>query len=415
LNADITTTGGATYAWNGPNGFISNIQSPFIVNATPANNGIYYVAVTVDGCTATDSVTVTVSEHSVGGFTGPDATACRGNNSGLIHLSGNFGEITRWEVSINNGLTWAPVNNNGFFMSYNDLTTTTWYRAVVQSGACPPMNSTITKISVINSVQSVSITPDSVGTCIHDTTILFTANPVYTGTDPVSYYWYVNGQIQGTTNPFTWHIQVPVGDLSTHETTIKVLAENSLGCGDTSLAAKAIIYPFPVITKTKSNDISCYWGTSNLVVTGADHYFWWSSDSSISDPHASSITIAPKESSTYHFRAISANGCIKEDSIRVLVDKNISHGQFNVPNAFTPNGDGLNDQFCVSGFTSENFELLIYDRPGKLLFRTADPSKCWDGTFNGKQQPLGVYVYWLRAKTACDEGAFHKGYIVLIR
>src|SRR6218665_267372 len=256
LNADVTATGGTTYEWNGPNGFKSVIKSPVIPNGSIIHNGIYYVAVTIDGCTANDSITVTVSEPTVAGVTAPDATVCRGRNDGTVYITGQLGQVVRWEASINNGASWMPLENNALFLKYKDLTVTTWYRALVQNGACQAVYSGITKIDVLNTVENVSFLPNDFGTCTHDTTIKLNAAYNYTGTDPVSIYWYVNGQIRSFTNPFNLDIHVPLNSTSNDVTTVRVLIENSFGCGDTSVAGNITIYPIPQLVKKKDNDIN---------------------------------------------------------------------------------------------------------------------------------------------------------------
>lgn len=68
-----------------------------------------------------------------------------------------------------------------------------------------------------------------------------------------------------------------------------------------------------------------------------------------------------------------------------------------VPNAFTPNGDGLNDQFRISGGVNiEDFTLQIYNRWGMMIFESRNPRQGWDGTLNGVPQPPGLYVYRIR-------------------
>jgi len=64
-----------------------------------------------------------------------------------------------------------------------------------------------------------------------------------------------------------------------------------------------------------------------------------------------------------------------------------------VPTAFTPNGDGLNDVFKVTGIGIKSFSLNIYNSWGELLYQSTDPTKGWDGTFNGKAAPEGNYLY----------------------
>ena len=88
-----------------------------------------------------------------------------------------------------------------------------------------------------------------------------------------------------------------------------------------------------------------------------------------------------------------------------------------VPNAFTPNGDGLNDYFYpLNAFKAENLEFKVYNRLGQLVFETNDWTKKWDGTINGHPQDAGVYV-WTLKYTVRQTGktVFTKGSAVLIR
>ena len=89
------------------------------------------------------------------------------------------------------------------------------------------------------------------------------------------------------------------------------------------------------------------------------------------------------------------NSCgMFSDSIRIE-DTDCNCTVF-VPSAFTPNGDQHNDGFCI-GYECEflNFDMAIYNRWGRLVWRTEDPAACWDGTYEGVMQPEGVYVYVL--------------------
>jgi len=86
-----------------------------------------------------------------------------------------------------------------------------------------------------------------------------------------------------------------------------------------------------------------------------------------------------------------------------------------VATAFTPNKDGLNDCFGVTHWPlADDFQLSIYNRWGERIFHTTDLSNCWDGTFKGKEQGAGVYVYMIFATTSCGP-TFKKGTFVLIR
>ena len=68
-----------------------------------------------------------------------------------------------------------------------------------------------------------------------------------------------------------------------------------------------------------------------------------------------------------------------------------------IPNAFTPNGDGINDTFGVKGEGIKEFRLLIFNRWGDVIFESTEAHKQWDGKVNGEPVQQGTYVYELFA------------------
>jgi len=86
-----------------------------------------------------------------------------------------------------------------------------------------------------------------------------------------------------------------------------------------------------------------------------------------------------------------------------------------VPNGFSPNGDGQNDKLFVRGSGFDEFELLIFNRIGELVFQSKDESIGWDGTYKGKDQEVDVYMYILKGKCIDGEELFYKGNITLLR
>ena len=62
-----------------------------------------------------------------------------------------------------------------------------------------------------------------------------------------------------------------------------------------------------------------------------------------------------------------------------------------VPNCFSPNNDGVNDYFIIGGQNITEYELLIYNRWGELVYKTNDLSQSWDGRYQGHVVPEGIY------------------------
>ncbi len=86
-----------------------------------------------------------------------------------------------------------------------------------------------------------------------------------------------------------------------------------------------------------------------------------------------------------------------------------------VPNAFTPNGDGINDKIFVKGFGIAQMTWTIYNRWGQVVYRGTDSNEGWDGTSNGRAQPQDVYHYTLVVEFSNKEHVTKKGDITLLR
>jgi gliding motility-associated-like protein len=86
-----------------------------------------------------------------------------------------------------------------------------------------------------------------------------------------------------------------------------------------------------------------------------------------------------------------------------------------VPNAFTPNGDGMNDQVHVKGFAISKMMWRIYNRWGQLVFSTTNRSEGWNGTYKGVLQPQEVYTYTLEVEFSDGTKATKTGDITLLR
>ena len=86
-----------------------------------------------------------------------------------------------------------------------------------------------------------------------------------------------------------------------------------------------------------------------------------------------------------------------------------------MPNAFTPNGDGINDVFRIPpGILIELKEFSVFDRWGNKIFTTLNSAKGWDGTFKGQQAASGVYVYIIKGSDYKGP-VLAKGSVVLVR
>ena len=86
------------------------------------------------------------------------------------------------------------------------------------------------------------------------------------------------------------------------------------------------------------------------------------------------------------------------------------------PNAFSPDSDGINDFFKISGQGILDFQIEIYNRWGQMVYKSDDLSKGWNGTFKGENLPTGSYVYKIKTiKNGNGEELVKTGTVALVR
>ena len=107
------------------------------------------------------------------------------------------------------------------------------------------------------------------------------------------------------------------------------------------------------------------------------------------------------------------NNSIESVSNAVIVEKPYA---LYSPNAFSPDGDGINDVFKISGQGILDFKIEIYNRWGQMVYQSIDLSNGWDGTFKGKKLPTGTYVYKIKtSKYGVEQKLVKSGSVALVR
>jgi gliding motility-associated-like protein len=207
---------------------------------------------------------------------------------------------------------------------------------------------------------------------------------------------------------------LPWGTIVTTAGVYKDTLRTAAGCDSLIRTVTLTVNARPTIRLSKSNDINCVIASSKLNVLGGVQYLW-SPAASLSDATVYNPVATPTATTVYSVKVTAANGCEAADSIRVNVSTTETPNAFPVPNAFSPNNDGLNDCFGVQYWGAvSNFTLEIFNRWGERVFSTTNSNECWNGTYKGIQQDPGLFSYKITAQTICGK-IVREGTMYLIR
>jgi len=167
--------------------------------------------------------------------------------------------------------------------------------------------------------------------------------------------------------------------------------------GDASSVTNVItVNPLPSVSTTVDTIIELSQSVDLVAVAfGSIVKTEWEPSIYIADP-SSLVTFAkPQETTDYSITVTDVNGCSATDTITAYVNFVLG---LDVPSAFSPNGDGLNDLLVVEGKALEELTFKVYNRFGQLLFESVNQENGWDGNFRGRKENPGVYLWTLDYK-----------------
>jgi gliding motility-associated-like protein len=166
---------------------------------------------------------------------------------------------------------------------------------------------------------------------------------------------------------------------------------------------------------TEPSQSLSFWNSS----VGATNYVWNFGDGGSSNDEAPThLFEVESEGTTVTLYAYSNLGCVDTAAFFIGFDPGLV---YYIPNSFTPDADQFNQTFLpifTSGIDPYNYQLLIYNRWGEVIFESLNPEFGWDGTFGqqGNQCPVGTYTYMITVKLpSVDERKTITGHLNLIR
>ena len=361
LTADGGT--GATYEWINEIGMIISTDSSIVVGP-----GKYFVSATSSGCAVVSDTITIVGDVPPSFDLGVDVTIpC---NTQLTLNPVVTGGTGNYQYLWNTGITDPSIDvSEGF------------YKLTIDDGTgCLSEDS----ITIIEENPPTTIVSGGGNICEDGSTVSIVFS--FNGVTP----WdltYSNGTSLFNQNG----ISIPVYTLVTSDagTYFPTLVEDVNDC-ISELQDSVIVntYELPVAVITPS-EITIYEGeVITLEVGEYQLYEWYNSNDSLLSVFSD---LSVSQAGEYYVFVTNENNCT--DTSELAIVNTVPLTEVYIPNTFTPNGDNHNELFVVHGLNIKNFKMDIVDRWGALVFQTTDMYKYWDGKYNGKLIPQGIYMY----------------------
>jgi len=333
---------------------------------------------------------------------GPPGEPCVGSSITFTADVTNAGSGARYQWYINGhdeGL------NSGTFISSDVIEGDSVYCEYTSTHCTNEETIVSNKVAVHFSsgpAPQIAITPSATSVCKGEM-VAITAT-VQNATSPV-YQWYMNDQQVGSNLPSFNYSPASGNDKIRCDITTE-------GCSGGITSSEEVIisaYSLPDVNVTPEQSVVPP-GTSVALTANVNgsisDYSWTSGEGLINENTLSPTTTPLINSHDVIFTAQTADGCVIRDTAKIFVFVKMV-----MPNAFSPNGDGINDQFRIPAnvtFQLEGFS--VYNRWGRKIFATTDISKGW----NGDNADNGTYVYLISGILEGKKTVF-KGTFVLTR
>ncbi len=329
---------------------------------------------------------IDVSTPSIAGTLSGGGIFCGTPATGVLNLTGNTGNVTGWQISVDSGATWGAISNTTTTQNYTGLTSTTMYLVTVQNGACP---------SVTSNIEIVYVFPQTVaGTINSNATVCYQTNNdsiLLTGNVGNVLYWLssTDGGITWNTITNTSTTLIYSGLIQT--TQYSAVVQSGLCNIDTTNTVIITVLAQNIISA--GNDTTITQGqTLTLNGSGIGISIIWSPASTLSNSNILNPIASPQTTTVYTLTITDIDGCVVTDNVIITVNQPNYNGM--ISNLFTPNGDGINDFWYLQDILNfpEN-EVFVYNIYGNQVYTKKGYTNDWNGTYNGSELPDGTYFY----------------------
>ncbi|KAA5534626.1 hypothetical protein F0919_08385 [Taibaiella lutea] len=194
---------------------------------------------------------------------------------------------------------------------------------------------------------------------------------------------------------------------STEYTLLGSKTYNGHVCYDTQRVAVNV---YPAASLNLPDSVQLWPGESyQMNPEGNGLYYTWFPPSGLTAANISNPVASPEVRTRYFVTSVTENGCIVKDSIDILVNTETA---LDAPNAFSPSTGPF--KIVKRGIATLQY-FRIYNRWGNKVFETSNIDEGWDGNYNDKPQPMGVYVYTIEAVSSTGKPFKKNGNVTLLR
>ncbi|MEO7043739.1 MAG: PKD domain-containing protein [Ferruginibacter sp.] len=384
------------FTWDFGDGSIisgNNKQQAYTYNVA----GIYKPTLLLtdsSGCTSAVSLPGNINIHPnpTVSILPNDPRVCRGQS---INLVASGGKNYQWSPagSLSNPSIAAP--------SAKPDSTTTYSLIVKDELGC--MNTAKVTLTVIQK-QEITVSRDT-AVCLGNAVQLFAQ-----GAD--NYEW-----INVTTGLSNTSVSNPVARPITN-TTYTVKGSDKYNCFSDMASIKVKVLSLPTVSISPLPELLLGTPVQITSISSADVVKWlWTPADYLNCSNCASPVTTPLAALNYKLTVTNNDGCQATANLQLKLQ--CQADKVFIPNAFTPNNDGLNDRFNIKGISIVK-HLVIYGRWGNIIYErsnynAAATSAGWDGNYKGQPMPADTYVYFAEMECSNGESFIRKGTVVLVR
>lgn len=399
LNGNVTGgTGPINYSWTpGPN------TANYLVteNVSGNNSWTYAYILSVsdqNGCTKIDSIKLTYV---------PNPTLSATSKTICVDQLNTGSQSIPLEVSGASSYTWLPTNQTGGVINVSVLASPLSYTILGESNGCI---SQTTAVIVVKQKPAITAYANKVSGCVP---LCINLNSI-SSASITSYIWIINNSSYSTSNVVNNYCFTEAGQ---HE--IALTVEDVNGCVNNITPINVTVFPKPHADFIFA-PVKPIAGVDKVTFTDASHgtpiqeWNWYFMNQVNYTSQIQHPDFMYENAGTYPVALVvkSDKGCL--DTLIKVISVIESFALY-VPNAFTPNGDGLNDIFKAKGIDFVDFQMTIYDRWGELLFTTKDFNEGWNGKYRNIDCKDDVYVWKINVSDETGKRREQTGKVTLLK